>query len=31
MSELFKNNYGMQASVLQYELDRKGDEHIDKL
>jgi hypothetical protein len=31
MSGLLKNNYEMQASVLQNELERQGDEHIDKI
>jgi hypothetical protein len=31
MNELIKNNYEMQASVLQNELERQGDEHIDEI
>jgi hypothetical protein len=31
MSDLLKNNYEMQASVLQNELDRHGDEYIDEI
>jgi TATA-binding protein-associated factor Taf7 len=31
MNSLFKNNYEMQASVLQNEMERQGDEHVDAI
>ena len=31
MTDLFKNNYEMQSSILQHELNFKGDEFIDQV